>query len=375
MLHLRIQAKSKGSAALLSAISEDGCKWFSIPGDLQEIAGHSELMKLPKVKRAADDCEKSAKCLKIKVKQSDELKSVYYDQDGDLAYSGHNLEEFRQVEGRDSALEELLKQLLINGSEDEKKKERIKMKDLKKLFLIEKYESKSNAVHWMERFEKECSRLDIADEWRSEALKLCIDDNLSDWFAGNTVKHERSDWKVWKKSFVDTYTNKGWSNIVSAHEFKYLGGSLIEYANAKERKLLDADKDMYEKLRVYLIICGMPAELACEFDGDPVTFAGLINELKEIDKKVMNRKPGAKKRAAADEIDKRLAAKMFEKKKPCGFCEMIGYKGNFHRLEDCKNKAKYETAKREVNFIESEGNIDDSTESDLEDQTDGSNSN
>lgn len=385
-LHLHIEAPSD-SLVHLRAISGDGQLWFALPEDLKPIGVHKHLMTIAKVKQASADCVKITttppkwpKYRRIRVPITTELKPLFFDEEGDLCVYGRYPEElhgeFRHgrltkeaVNNADQSslnqsglnagsgldFKKLLERLIDDKAETKKEKELAKLKDIKNLFMVSEYDGRTNAAQWMNRFVKECERLEISDALRSEALRLFIGKNLNDWYQSNTIKLNQSDWSDWKKSFTDTYSKKGWSEIKEAYQFQYCSGSLIDYANTKERKLLEADRDMPEKYRVVQIVVGLPANVREKIDREKTTtFAELIAKLKEQNDPTEHKKHRDWKRnnlvkhRQETKIDEKVAASLFVKKKPCEFCELIGFRNNFHRVEDCKNKAKYAAATRQT---------------------------
>ena len=387
LLHLHIEAQSE-AVVHLRAVSQDGIEWYALPEEEKPLGQHKHLMTITKVKQAANDCSKVTgsqpkwpKYRRIKLIVTELLKELYFDAEGDLVVNGHYLEaiveEFRhdrlpkQSEqqqqpinqnstAENSDLKMILERLLGDKIEAKKDRELVKLKDLKNLFMISEYDGKANAQQWLTQFIKECERLEISEPMRSEALKMFISKNLNDWYLGNTIKLAQSDWKGWKQSFTDTYSKKGWSEIRDAYRYQYYHGSLVDYANCKERKLLEADREMPEKYRVIQIVVGLPASVRDEIDREKTTtFADLVAKLREQEDSAKNKKhrdrkrddfrrPNHEKKSNEDKPDPNVVADLFKKKKPCGFCEMIGFKNNFHRVEDCKNKTKYAEAVKQT---------------------------
>lgn len=373
-LHLHIEARSE-TVVHLRAISEDGEQWFEVPAEEKPIGEHKHLMTLSKVKTAAADCVKITtnppkwpKYRRIRVPITTELKPLYFDTEDDLCVAGHYPEaihgEFRhdrmpkqQEQPRGSNTNEntdlrnLLERLIGERAEASKDKELAKLKDIKNLFLISEYDGKSNATQWMTQFIKECERLEIGEPMRSEALKVFISRNLRDWYLSNVIKLDQADWSGWKKSFIETYSKSGWAEIREAFRLQYHSGSLIEYATSKERKLLETDREMPQKYRVIQIVLGLPANVQDKIDREKTTtFDELIKRLREQDEQADSpryrdwKRNQFNKPKGEQKIDENVARSLFVKKQPCGFCEMIGFKKNFHRLEDCKNKMKYAAA-------------------------------
>ena len=392
-LHLHLQAIERDVPGLLG-VSIDGEQWFAVPNNLQALTKHTELVAIKKVTSAASACMQPPKYRRIKVPMTSKLLSTYFDEQFDFVIQENYLEEAGELRHsklnqskpppepvRDAGeIQTLIKIMIEQRMQDDKdkieKKEQkarekkiVRLRDLQSLFVLSKYDGKANAIQWLAQFEEECTRLEIPDELKAEALKAFLEESLSDWYQSNVIKLGNASWTTWKEAFTDTYTARGWSEIRSAYGYRHVAGSMVDYANAKERKLLEIDKDMPEKYRVFLIVVNLPHEIQAKIDRKTETFAALVAKLRECDDGYEKKKKGERsyknnRWERSDkklDVDKAVASKLFVEKKPCPFCEAIGFKNNFHRLEVCKNKQRYdETVKkkppnkdrREVNWSE-----------------------
>lgn len=377
VVHLHLQALAVNKAGLI-AISLNGDDWFRVPDELQDTAKHTELMKISKVNSNASAVgqppfkKEKPKYRRIRVELSAAVKPLYLDELDDFKIGNEYLdpvtEELRHdkklssstggvpkpLDPGDGEVSQLLRLLLEQKTEGERKraeeqterqneKEYCKLRDLKSLFMIAEYDGKANADQWMIQFEKECGRLEVPSSLYVEALRMFIGKNLADWYEANAIKLNDREWTDWRKAFVETYTPKGWSDVRSALKFKHLGGSMIDYANTKERKLLEVDQTMPEKFRVYQIVCGLPTEVQARIDRETETFAGLIAKLRELND-AYDRKKCDDRTFKENKLDisRSVADKLFAEKKPCPFCEAIGFRNNFHPLESCRNKQRYD---------------------------------
>ena len=50
-------------------------------------------------------------------------------------------------------------------------------------------------------------------------------------------------WQRWIELFLDTYWEKGWVDVALAYSYKYIKGTLIDYAVKKLNLLLEADSN------------------------------------------------------------------------------------------------------------------------------------
>ena len=426
LLHLHIQALAVDRPGLI-ALSLNGENWFEVPTAIRDIGSHDELMKVSKVASNANAVKQppfkpdKPKYRRIKIELTEEIRPFYLDAQFDFVINKEYLEETTEElrhdwkakkmsgtiglnapneeprnDANDNDLGQLVRLLLSQKYEDDQKKEEreqerkkekefCKLRDLKKLFHLSEYDGKANAGQWMDSFERECRRLEVPVVLNVEALKMFIGKPLTDWYEGNAIKLSGKDWTEWKQSFIETYTAKGWSEVRSALHFRHLGGSLLDFANAKERKLLEVDRNMPEKFRVWEIVCALPNKAQRKIDRSTETFAALVAKLRELDDAYDKRRkkedrpyaredrPFARERSSDDrkrewkrEIDRDVAKNLFVVKKPCQFCEAIGFKNNFHPIDKCKNKMKYEEMKRTSKSVKQEVNLNEAEDSETD---------
>lgn len=123
--------------------------------------------------------------------------------------------------------------------------------------MIDKFnENNTNANQWINQFEKECKRCVInEDKKKIEILKFFLEKCSADWYSCMILKYSiESEWNNWKKNFIETFGNKGWSPIRYAFSFKYQSGSLLEYAIKKEKLLLQIQKSIDTATLILLLL-------------------------------------------------------------------------------------------------------------------------
>lgn len=223
----------------------------------------------------------------------------------------------------------------------------VSLLDVEKKFVVDKFNGKQEAVSWMESFDKECLRYEILNEQKKiEALRFFLEGSALEWYASNYRKLSLSEWEPWKKSFLNVYESENWSSIRIAFGYKFLGGSFVDYAIKKERFLLDADREMHEKFRIYQIVYGLPIETQNRLDRQKIKKVDdLFIELKKLTVPF--------KKKIGDELvsdKKSFESKKDGGKKPCTICEKLGFKGRFHPVQFCRNKDSRQ--QRLVNWTE-----------------------
>ncbi|XP_044736861.1 lipase 3-like [Chrysoperla carnea] len=76
----------------------------------------------------------------------------------------------------------------------------------------------------------------------------------------------------------------GWTAVRKAYTYKYLGGSLIDYALTKENLCLEVESDSTMSSRINLIVMGLPSQVQDELDREDInTIKKLYNELRKLD--------------------------------------------------------------------------------------------
>ena len=162
----------------------------------------------------------------------------------------------------ESASKKLLEFFINEKREKETHEKKMSLHKAQKEMLIKKYDRKTNGAQWIAEYESECLRADIKDEkLRVECLKGCLESELHDWYDACALKLKREEWAPWREAFVQAFGSRGWSDIRYAYGYKHMNGSLVIYANMKEKMLLEIDKDMPEIHRVFLSVYGLPKEV------------------------------------------------------------------------------------------------------------------
>lgn len=81
-----------------------------------------------------------------------------------------------------------------------------------------------------------------------------LEGSALDWYSLMLTKYTlNSEWNIWKENFCETYADRSWAPVKNAILYKYLGGSLLDYAFKKERMLLDVNKKIDNNTLVNLM--------------------------------------------------------------------------------------------------------------------------
>ncbi|KAK9871677.1 hypothetical protein WA026_014125 [Henosepilachna vigintioctopunctata] len=201
-----------------------------------------------------------------------------------------------------------------------------------KHFVLDEYNGSQNAEEWINIFEKECDRLRVdLDVSKIQILRLFLEENAVEWYKATLSKFSiNGTWNQWSQLFLDTYAGKNWSQVFHAFNYRYIRGSLLDYALKKERLLLETDAKITETTRINLIACGLPSYVYNKFNikevSSTVKLMNILGTYNNISKK--------------KESNLRMKLSSFQEKKPCTVCEKLGFSGRFHPMEMCWNKDK-----------------------------------
>lgn len=397
---------------------EDGI-WYVVPEELRALNFdiYKPLKEVGVIKTALNELSKElnvnkAYTRRIKLKLNSEklaaVRELFYDEDDNLILNGKLLEETDDEERRDKnvnvsnvkdeALEERIKNLEINLKKEEENaalKEKIKLleeklnyekqeenketeleKKIKELekklteikpdeinlrkvernLIIKKYDHKQDAKEWLEAFKEECeTNKVIKDSDKIKLLKMCIDDSISDWYSTCARKLDLN-WSSWCASFIKVFGQRTWSDTRFTINYKYLKGSPVDYALKKQRMLLDENPDMDDGSMIRLIVYGLPQYYDQRLDKQKINKTDdLIEELGKLEKtKLTYQNSNNHNNNNNYNLNKRL---------PCKFCEALGFKNRFHKLDECRNKNDDRLKKLKANLNEIEN---DPTQIDVE---------
>lgn len=335
----------KSNTIIIKSITDVDGKKFHIPECYQSIGLHTELLKLPELKRVVNTLKKRGQCRNVWVTLNDDIRRLYKDESGNMVMKDYLLEEISTLEQTaqntsEKQVDETLMKLLEKLCEREEPRTESKNRNSKKLceeFVLDKFEGrKASANQWLQTYESECERLGITtDVQKIEALRLFLDDAGKDWFKSMLIKNTlNSEWRTWKENFLQTFADKGWSSVTYALNYKYLTGSILEYALKKEHLLLESNKNMDNRTLIDLIADGLPTFLRNKIDREyTTTTISLFSELRKYEN-IIGKKFN---KTIKTEITSNM-------KQPCKICKSRGNKNRYHPEDSCwfkedKNKS------------------------------------
>lgn len=339
-LHLVLRTEPDGKTMkirILSIAEINDPITYAFPYEYQEIEQHPELGKLQTVKRTCSSLKKRNQFRNIKISLPPDIVPLYMDSDRNFIFRDYTLEEVQMDKSEELGNESMSEfKQFINGLQQKT----IDSGSMTRSFVLEVFKGKSqNAEYWMRNFESECDRHGIlSDEKKIEALRLFLAENGEEWFSAAHVKLSSvGTWLSYRESFLQTFSDEGWINVRMAFGYKFLGGSLLEYALRKEKLLLEVDPEMSIKTRIYLIVVGLPIYVQDRIDkGEINSTENLMSHLRKLES-LVNKK---NQKATVKTVTSNPIVSSVEKK-PCFICERLGKPGRYHPTELCRNKIRH----------------------------------
>lgn len=342
----------KTNKIVLTSIGTQEDRNFVMPAEYQAMNLHTILEKTKAYGRIKNTLKKRHQKRGVWITLTEDLKEIYLDEEENLMFSDYYLEEVeketlgkKDTEVTEDAMTKLLEKL-INQQHNY---ERQNLQKVSEKFILEKYSPRSaNAYQWIQDFENECHRFEIIQDIKKiEIFKLFLEKPCLDWYSSMMMKLTiNSEWEKWKKSFIETYANKGWSQIRYAISFRYQTGSLLEYAVKKEKLLLEVRKTIDTGTLIDLIAAGLPNFIADRIDRESLQETeDLFNEIGKLEHLTGRRKFGEKK------VTTKMENKV--KRTPCKFCEKNNKGERYHPEALCwfKPKDNEERKTEKIEFI------------------------
>lgn len=345
-LRFEITAKSKKgddktTILCLTSISTAEGDVFVVPDNLQDVTLHTDLIKTDTFKKVKNSISKRHQKRNVWIQLDDPLRKTYVDISGNIQFADYILEEQFEEAKSVGNLEEIL--------DISRRSSRKNVNKLAEKFVLEKFNTKNNNVsQWMELFESECERLNLQDDTEKiEVLRLFLEGSCTDWYSSMLIKFTiSSEWQTWKDNFCETYMDKGWSTLKFAIGFKYINGSLLDYALKKEKLLLEMDKSINAKMVIILIAAGLPDFVTDKIDKANVQETkDLFNEIKSLEHLVKTNAFEKKKHQVTAVPKERI-----EKKSTCKICEKLGKRFRYHPEESCWFKTN-PTEKNQIKLV------------------------
>ncbi len=332
--HISYEAvSSKDSAHFVKSVQVlDEDEIFLFPPHLQPIEKHKELAALPLIKSALKSLRVRKQYRNIKITLPKEIAELYFDEEGNACFCEEYLPEVSDTDKQSSS----------DSSPSLENSTKKNMQSITKNMICEKFNGRNaNAQTWLRLFTMECDRLGIEVGQRIEALRLFVEGTAAEWFVATWTLMSFSTWSEWSEVFLDNFGEKGWAEVISAFNFKYIGGSYAEYAIKKLNLLLQVDPELTEKSRVMFIIIGLPYNIREKLNRKTVDtqrkLMVALNQFEAAPKSSSNSRFQSSKSFSLGSTPSRSS-----KYVPCSHCAKIGKPNMFHPENKCWNNERSE---------------------------------
>lgn len=315
---------------------EDDDDCYAFPAHLESAAAHDDLFNNATVKLAKKSLTARHMHVKPWVILPKELAAKYLDATGNPVFDGLMLQPAPPYAPRTFATSTATAPTPTPTEESKS------LSSLLKDAVIERFGKKPiNAAAWIDRFETECTRLKVPDTRRWEAIRLFLDDTASEWYQTALSDIKGSTWEIWRNSFLDSFSQKGWASAREAFKYRFYSGSYADYAIRKLNLLIAFNPKMDELTRIAHIVIGLPYSVQERLDRSEIeTTSKLFSKLNSYEHQTRfahNTKDSPSRfsitspRKSADSAASRNFA-------PCAYCVSKGYSGASHSESECRTK-------------------------------------
>jgi hypothetical protein len=292
---------------------------YEFPPNQQSCKEHPKLIENTVIKNGIKSIVKRGQYRNLIITLTTDLKAIYLDEENNVCFNGEYLNEIQPFS---TATQPRLPDIPNPSPRS--------LASLVKDMVLDKFTGRNqNAQSWITIFSRECVGMKIENAQKIDALRLFLEGVPTEWYATTKKLILTENWDEWENSFLDSFSEKGWSAAVHAYTFRYIGGSLAEYAIKKHNVLVEADPDLTELSRVTHIVVGLPPNIREKLSrNETTTYGKLMIELNQLESSVSrkNAKPNFGQTGKTEGTEKR---------KPCSICDKLNKPGRFHPEKDC----------------------------------------
>lgn len=320
--------------------------YYEFPTELQDVNEHPEICAIIKVKHVLSTMKTRGTYRIFTLTLPSEIAALYTDAEGDITYREiylqatmdpeHNIKTTKKE--KEENISTLLQQI-VDATNKEIPSETTSRKNIRKIhedFVLEHFNGKNFPVsNWFQTFEQECARCQVtSDEDKILILGLFLDGAAKDWFSSKVITIGlNASFEAWKEVFLDSFRETGWDKYRESYTFRYVGGSLVDYALRKENLLVNIRDNFPTDILIDLIVIYLPIIVQFKIEKTKVTsMKDLLAELRKLESLVQGRKTFTNQK---NQIPVPIADRT-----PCPYCEKRGSPGRFHPEALCKLKKK-----------------------------------
>lgn len=307
---------------------------YSFPDNFKDLAFHEVLMSLPVAKAAKKDLKPRWTRRFFNVTADEKLARLYFDEDDNPIFNQCFLSEYDPSESSVSSRGR--KESTVDTTPTKA------LSSIIKEAVIPKFGGKSsfyNAASWIDLFEKECKRLLIEDDRFWEVLRLFLEESAEKWYNTRRLTTNSQIWSSWRDSFIDNFGVTTISSVRNAYYFKYVNGSVSDYAQTKLNLLTSLNPMMQELDKIHQVALGLPRHMQDKLNlADVSTLGKLLSVISNFtparsSPSMHSSSPNDKSYPSSKFVPSPVSSL------PCGFCLKKGFE-RFHYEKDCFTKAR-----------------------------------
>lgn len=327
--------------------------YYEFPGELQNLNKHPEICTINKVKTVLSAMKTRGTYRTFTLTLPPEIATLYSDAEGDIVYKENYLQATTTPEyemkttkkEKEENISTLVQQIVLATRKEATSTPTRNLRKVREDFILENFDGKNfPSTSWFQTFEKECERCQItSDEDKILTLRLFLDGTAKDWFSSKVITIGLDvDFDTWKKSFLDSFRETSWHKSREAYSFRYIGGSLVDYALRKENLLVNIREKFPTDILIDLIVTDLPIMIQDKIEKTKVTsIEDLVAELRTLESLVQKRKTMTKTNSGVPNTSQKNQTQTpITERKPCSFCDKRGFPGRFHPEALCRLKQK-----------------------------------
>lgn len=316
----------------IQPLFSDNDEVYAFPDELKAVSHHDQLFKITNANTAKQNLKPRWARRTFKISLPDDVARLYFDSDDNPVFMGQMLNIFNESLLLQPPASSASTSDTSSNSAPATQPTQRSLASIVKEAALPKFNGKStNAGAWLETFVSECQRLEIPQERYWQALRLFLEEAAEKWFNNTRLSSTSTAWEFWHDLFLETFTQKGLAAAKSAFAFKYISGSLTDYAHSKMTHLMNFNPKMDELTKIAHIATGLPQNYQDRID---------LNECDTIGKLFAKINTFDKPRAIISSPNPRSNAfsSLQSREKPiCGYCKKKGFDRR-HYEKECFTK-------------------------------------
>jgi len=240
---------------------------FQFPKDKPTSIHHKRLFDTNVVKNVVKSLKTRNKFRNVMITLDEDLQGIYMDEEGNVVFNDEYLEEVLSIQEQ------------ANTGNSEKS-----TRSLAKDLILDKFNGENfKASTWNKLFVQECVRVGIKQSNYTETLRLFLTDSALNWFNVGVKQISLTNWELWHNFFIETFSVQSWTEIAYAYNFKYLNGSLLDFALKKRNLLMEVDEHISLNSQINLIVISLPNFIQNKVERKTIgTIEDLMSKLKQF---------------------------------------------------------------------------------------------